>query len=150
MHKTHFMSKWKKWLRRRIYIEIVIDIRKLFSVWLIWWCPEAESKEKHGVWDHLPELTITSPCEYVHSRDSHTLAMSNLIPESTLTLCQSRLCPPVRDFGFGLRRVPNLAHVQMFNNYIHLYYLKLCPWSKIFPRSYGYTTGCRPSPPPLG
>jgi hypothetical protein len=26
----------------------------------------AESKEKHGVWDPIPELTITSPC--VHSR----------------------------------------------------------------------------------
>ncbi len=25
------------------------------------------------------------------------------MPESTLTLCQSRLYPPVRDFGFGLR-----------------------------------------------
>ncbi len=36
--------------------------------------PEAESKEKHGVWD--PML------------------------ESTLTLCQSRFYPPVRDFGF--------------------------------------------------
>ncbi len=28
--------------------------------------PKAESKEKHGVWDPMPELTITSP--YVHSR----------------------------------------------------------------------------------
>ncbi len=28
--------------------------------------PEAEFKEKHGVWDPLPELTMTSP--YVHSR----------------------------------------------------------------------------------
>ncbi len=24
------------------------------------------------------------------------------MPESTLTLCQDRLYPPVRDFGFGL------------------------------------------------
>jgi hypothetical protein len=24
--------------------------------------PEAESKEKHGEWDPVPELTITSPC----------------------------------------------------------------------------------------
>ncbi len=30
--------------------------------------PEAESKEKHGVWNPLPKLTITSP--YVHSRVS--------------------------------------------------------------------------------
>jgi hypothetical protein len=28
--------------------------------------------------------------------------MGNPIPESTLTLCQSRLYPPIRDFGFGL------------------------------------------------
>jgi hypothetical protein len=36
---------------------------------------EAESKEKHVVWDPMPELTITSP--YVHSRvDSNTFSMS--------------------------------------------------------------------------
>ncbi len=36
--------------------------------------PEAESKEKHGVWDPMPELTITSPC--VHSRvDSNPFTM---------------------------------------------------------------------------
>ncbi len=29
-------------------------------------CSEAESKEKHGVWDPMPGFTITSP--YVHSR----------------------------------------------------------------------------------
>ncbi len=44
---------------------------------------------------------ITSP--YVHSRvDSNTFTMGNPMPESTLTLCQSRLYPSVRDFGFGL------------------------------------------------
>ncbi len=60
---------------------------------------EAESKEKHGVWDPMPELT--SP--YIHSRDdSNTLTMGNPMPESTLTLCQSRLYPPVREFGFSL------------------------------------------------
>jgi hypothetical protein len=59
---------------------------------------EAESKEKHGVWDPMPELTITSPYARV---DSNTFTMGNPMPESTLTLCQSRL--PVRDFGFGLR-----------------------------------------------
>jgi hypothetical protein len=55
---------------------------------------EAESKEKYGVWDPMPELTIDSP--YVHSRvDSNTFTMSNPMPESTFY-------PPVRDFGFGL------------------------------------------------
>jgi hypothetical protein len=42
---------------------------------------EAESKEKHGVWDPMPELAITSP--YIHSRvESNTFTMGNL--------CQSR------------------------------------------------------------
>jgi hypothetical protein len=50
----------------------------------------------------MPKLTIT--ISYVHSRvDSNTFTMGNLVPESTLTLYQSRLYPPVRDFGFGLR-----------------------------------------------
>jgi hypothetical protein len=41
---------------------------------------EAESKEKHGVWETIPELTITSP--YVDSRvDSIHLPWA--------TLCQS-------------------------------------------------------------
>jgi hypothetical protein len=46
-------------------------------------------------------LTITSP--FVHSRvDSNTFIMGNPMPESTLSLCQSQLYPPVRDFRFGL------------------------------------------------
>jgi hypothetical protein len=41
----------------------------------------------------MPELTITSP--YIDSRvDYNTFTMGNPIPESTLTLCQSRLYPP--------------------------------------------------------
>jgi hypothetical protein len=49
----------------------------------------------------MPELTITSP--YVHSRvdsDAFTMDIGNPMPESTLTLCQSRLYPPVMDFGW--------------------------------------------------
>jgi hypothetical protein len=66
---------------------------------------EAESKEKHSVWDPVPELTITSP--YVHSRiDSNTFTMGNPVPESTCRpkhyARESTLSPPVRDFGFGL------------------------------------------------
>ncbi len=61
---------------------------------------EAESKEKHGVWDPMPELTITSP--YVHSRvDSNTFTIGNPMPESTLTLCQSQLYSPVRAFDLA-------------------------------------------------
>jgi hypothetical protein len=33
--------------------------------------------------------------------DSNTFTMGNPMPESTLSLCQSRLYPPVRVFGFG-------------------------------------------------
>jgi hypothetical protein len=63
--------------------------------------PEAEFEEKHGVWDPIPELIITS--SYVHSRvDFNTFTMSNPMPESILTLGQRRLYSPVVDFGFGL------------------------------------------------
>jgi hypothetical protein len=62
---------------------------------------EAESKEKHVVWDPMPVLTITSP--HVHSRvDSNTFTMGNPMPEPTLTLCKRRLYSPARDFGFSL------------------------------------------------
>jgi hypothetical protein len=38
---------------------------------------KSESKEKHGVWDPMPELTLT--LYYVHSRvDSKTFTMGNL------------------------------------------------------------------------
>ncbi len=44
---------------------------------------EAEPKEKHVVWDPMPELTITSP--FVHSRvEYNTFTMVNPMPESTL------------------------------------------------------------------
>jgi hypothetical protein len=49
--------------------------------------PEAESKEEHGVWDPVPELTITSP--YVNSRDnSNTFTTGNPMPESSLSPSQ--------------------------------------------------------------
>ncbi len=61
---------------------------------------EAESKQKHGVWD-MPELTIISP--YVLSRvDSNTFTNGQPYARVDLNLCESRLHPPVRDFGFGL------------------------------------------------
>ncbi len=63
--------------------------------------PADESKAKHGVWDPMPELTITSP--YADSRvDSGSFTMGNPKPESTVTLCQSLLYSPVRDLRFGL------------------------------------------------
>jgi hypothetical protein len=54
---------------------------------------EAESKEKHGVWDPMLELTITSP--YVCSRvDSNTFTMGNPMPDSTLSPSQGLLIWP--------------------------------------------------------
>jgi hypothetical protein len=58
-------------------------------------------KKNMGIRDPMPELTITSP--YVHSRvDSITFTIGNPyarvdlnpMPESDLTLCQSRLYIP--------------------------------------------------------
>jgi hypothetical protein len=53
---------------------------------------EAESKKKQGVWDPMPELTLSSP--YVHYRvDSNSFNMGNPMKELTLTLCQRRHDP---------------------------------------------------------
>ncbi len=52
--------------------------------------------EKHGVWDPMTELPITS--FYVDSRLQRRLQHMNHgkpMPESTLALCHSRLYPPV-------------------------------------------------------
>ncbi len=48
--------------------------------------PEAESKEKHGVWDPMPVLTITTS-PYVHCRVQSTLPTH--LPWAWVTLCQS-------------------------------------------------------------
>jgi hypothetical protein len=68
---------------------------------------------------------MTSP--YVHSKiDSNTFTMGNPIPESTLTPCQSRLYPPVSDFGFGLSTTTRirLEWIKMrlffFEGFLHL------------------------------
>jgi hypothetical protein len=76
---------------------------------------EAESKEKHGVWDPMPGLTITSP--YVHSRvDSSTFTMDNPMPELTLTLCQKSTLSPTQGLGiwplltrFNMKKIKNTA-----------------------------------------
>jgi len=61
---------------------------------------EAESKEKHGVWDPMPELTKT--LLYVHSRvDYNTFTMGNPMTESTLSPRGSQFFRGV--IGFGLR-----------------------------------------------
>ncbi len=49
-------------------------------------------EEKHGVWDTMLELTITSP--YVDFRvDSNTCTIGDPMPETTLTLCQVNFIP---------------------------------------------------------
>jgi hypothetical protein len=42
--------------------------------------PEAEPKEKHGGWDPMPELTVTSP--YVHYRVDSMQHIYNGQPDS--------------------------------------------------------------------
>jgi hypothetical protein len=50
----------------------------------------------------MPELAVYNlPLSRLQSRlDSNTF--TNLMPKLTLTLCQSQLYPPVKDFGFSL------------------------------------------------
>ncbi len=63
---------------------IISSIRVSFQTRFRKECLEAESKEKHELWDSIPELTVTSPC--VDSRvDSNTCPWA--------TRCQSRLYP---------------------------------------------------------
>jgi hypothetical protein len=50
--------------------------------------PETVFKEKHGVWDSMPELTITSP--YVNS---NICTMGNPLPESTFTYARVDFIP---------------------------------------------------------
>jgi hypothetical protein len=100
---------------------------------------EAESKEKHGVarGPHAGADYKTSP--YVHSRvDFSTFTMGNPMPESTLTLCQSRLYPPSQGHwiwplvartqtlprwlgGEGVKTTENKIHwpVHKYSSFVH-------------------------------
>jgi hypothetical protein len=70
------------------------------------------------------------------STPESTPTHGNPMPESTLALCQSRLYPPVGDFGFGLWMVPTGAGVQMPANITlaqqYLQHLQLCIFCLIF------------------
>jgi hypothetical protein len=56
---------------------------------------EAEFKEKHGVWDPMPELTLTSA--YVDSNTCTMGILGNPMPASTLFPSQSlRIWPPLQ------------------------------------------------------
>ncbi len=63
---------------------------------------EAESKEKHGVWDSMPELTITSP-SVLSKGDTNTLTWA--------TLCQGRLYPPSQ--GLRIWPLASTPHIKM-------------------------------------
>jgi hypothetical protein len=61
---------------------------------------EAEFKEKYGVWDPMPELTITAP--YVDSRfDSNTFTMDGQ-PYARVDLYPLPESPLFPSQGFGL------------------------------------------------
>jgi hypothetical protein len=79
----------------------------------------------------------------MHSRvDSNTFTMGNPMPESTLTLCQSRLYPPVGDFldlALVSSRVPDPWHfgedpdpdarIHASDYWIRIRILLFCHWS---------------------
>ncbi len=71
-------------------------------------CSVAESKEKNGVWDPMSELTITSP--YVESRVDF-----NLMPESILALCLSRVSRGLRTIWMYIVYLPESATVSVSN-----------------------------------
>jgi hypothetical protein len=79
-----FKTAWisNPFLQRTRHFAIIFQVRDKHST-----VQRPNPKEKHGVWDSMPELTITSP--YVHSRvDSNTFTKGNPTPpESTLTVC---------------------------------------------------------------
>ncbi len=64
---------------------------------------EAESKEKHGAWGPIPELTTTSPFSTQESTPTHLPWVGHSMPESTLTHMPQSTLYPVRDLGFGFR-----------------------------------------------
>jgi hypothetical protein len=85
--------------------------------------PEAKSKEKtwymgpYGGVDY--NLTLCS-------LDSNTFTMGSPLPEPTLTLCQSRLYTPIRDFGFCLRVVCFLKYGKTAGTGEHSFTVKFC------------------------
>ncbi len=62
-------------------------------------CPEAEFKEKHGVWDPMPELTVTSAYVDYHG---HPYARVDLNP--TPKICTLLALLGVRGLGEWYRR----------------------------------------------
>jgi hypothetical protein len=80
-----------------LIIQIMRESRVFLELCGVVWRTEAESKEKHRVWDPYAGVDY----------DLHLCRLQHIyhgqpIPESTLTLCQSRLYPPVRDLDLTL------------------------------------------------
>jgi hypothetical protein len=69
------------------YGDIQLPVLKSIAPLPLSWYPEAESKEKHGVWDPMPELTIPYLISTTESTPTH-------LPLATL--CQSRPSPYAR------------------------------------------------------
>ncbi len=60
-------------------------------------------KKNMGVWEPMPELTITSP--YIHSRvDSNTFTTGNPVPESTLVHSQVLWIWPLNNSVLAITR----------------------------------------------
>jgi hypothetical protein len=60
--------------------------------------------EPHAVVDYNLTLSLLqSRLQHIYHGQNYARVDSNLMPESTLILCQSQLYPSVRDLGFGLR-----------------------------------------------
>jgi len=96
--------------RGRLFCQVILDFVPIIVILARYPRPNPKKNMVYGTWDPMPAFTITSP--YVHSRvDSNAVTMRqhyarvdlNPMPESTLTLCQSRPYLPVKDFGYGLR-----------------------------------------------
>jgi hypothetical protein len=55
-----------------------------------------------GVGYNLTLCPLQSRLQHIYHGQLYARVDLNPMPESTLILCQSRLYPQVRDFGFGL------------------------------------------------
>ncbi len=96
--------------------------------------PEAESKEKHGVWDSMPELTITSSyvdsmsrlLQHVYHGQLYAIVDLNPVPESTLSSSQGLWIWPLiikaeKDTKYVSRLRFIVTAIQFINSVVHTY-----------------------------
>jgi hypothetical protein len=122
------------WYSRRVFVLLVKNSKEDGQEYgsTLGSYPEAEFKEKHGAWDSMVELTITSPYLIVDSTVHSPIAESWLVDKvnsgiglsyrqarlhgwwaSTTTLCWSWLYPPVRDLWIRLQLSPQRRRMPM-------------------------------------